>query len=610
MLQLAKIIRSKNSGPFELTLDIMCDTEDAYRRLKFADMLTNDLIRSLYHVKDEDIITNMYFDPALAWKCTIKRPWAQGSVGERDTLGTQQHAPLLYLRVPPMKPVVNGHDLQANGGQLNGCTNVVTQELAVPAADRSSFNAKDGIIHLLKGMDMPIQATETLQLPGQGLGLPSSFKIGPLAQASIALTALLASQFHSLRTKSKSPAVVVPLEHAALEFKSERLYSIDDKPAPSPWGPIGGLHKTSDGYARLHDSFPNHRDGAKQLLGCPTGGDRVAVGKKIAQWTAIDLESAAFDSKLVISALRTYQQWDVLPQARAIRDFPISITKIADGQPGLPTHLIHEADKCFRGLKVLEMSRVIAAPLAGKTLAAHGADVLWITSPNLPDLPTMDRDFARGKRTAHLDINDAEDKNQLLSLAVDADVFIQGYRPGSLASKGLTPGALAASSRHGIVCANMSSYGPDGPWASKRGFDSLVQTCSGMNVSEAEHFGKGQPARPTPCQALDHAGGYFLAAGIMAALYKRATEGGSFQVDVSLAGVMKYLRSLGQYEGDSGFQCPDINSPADVPDWCMESKKSGFGMMRSVKHSACIDGVEIGWDVMPKPLGSDEPRWL
>lgn len=501
----------------------------------------------------------------------------------------------------------------SNGVHVNGTKHIngyANGVVAVPAADRSSFTASDSVVHLLEGMGLSSQIVESLRLPGSGLGLPSSFKIAHLAQASIGLTALLASLFHPLRTKTALPAVTVPLEHAAIEFKSERLYSIDGRPAPSPWGPIGGLHKTSDGYVRLHDSFPNHRDGAKQLLGCSADADRTAVGEAIAQWTAVDLESAAFEAKLVISALRSYRQWDVLPQAKAISDFPISITKIADGPPGLPIHLASGADKCLRGLKVLEMSRVIAAPLAGKTLAAHGADVMWITSPNLPDLPTMDRDFARGKRSVHLDINDSNDKEQLLSLAAETDVFIQGFRPSSLASKGLAPGTLAAKSRNGIICANMSAYGPDGPWSNKRGFDSLVQTCSGMNVSEAEHFDQGEPARPTPCQALDHAGGYFLAAGIMAALYKRATVGGSYQVDVSLAGVMKYLRSLGQYPGDSGFQCRDVDSPAEVADEFMESKKSGFGLMKSVKHSASIDGVAVGWDVMPKPLGSDQPHWI
>lgn len=565
MLDLARIIRSKNSGPFELTLDIMCDTESTYQRLKQADILTEECIQRLYHVKPEDIITNMYFDPALAWKCTIKRPWAQGSFGERDTLGTQQHGPLLKLRVPPLKPATNG--IHQIGGQINGVTktdkpvNDTPRSPVSAAPDRSHFSTMEGIEELWTGLQLPHQALDSVHLEGQGKGLPSSFKIGQLAQTSIAMTALLAALIYSKKNQGSVPHVTVPLEHAAVEFKSERLYSIDGNAAPSPWGPIGGLHRTSDGHVRLHDSFPNHRDGAKELLGCSDDADRASVAAKIASWTSVDLETAAFDSKLVISALRSYEQWDVLPQAKAIEDFPIQIRKIADGPPRVARYMAAgDSDKCIRGLRVLEMSRVIAAPLAGKTLAAHGADVLWITSPELPDLPTMDRDFGRGKRTAQLDINRVEDKEKLFSLLDDADVFLQGYRPRSLAARGLSPEQIAAKRPDGIICANMSAYGPNGPWSDRRGFDSLVQTCSGMNVSEAQHYCKGEHARPTPCQALDHAGGYFLTAGILAALYKQMTEGGSYQVDVSLAGVMKYLRSLGQYGVTLASKMSEISS--------------------------------------------------
>lgn len=155
----------------------------------------------------------------------------------------------------------------------------------------------------------------------------------------------------------------------------------------------------------------------------------------------------------------------------------------------------------------------------------------------------------------------------------------------------------------------MCAYGTDGPWARNRGFDSLVQTCSGMNVSEAEHYGDNSPARPMPCQALDHTSGYFLATGIMAALYKRATEGGSYSVDVSLAGSMKYLRSLGQYDGKSGFECEDISRPEQVED-LLETRESGFGLLRAVRHSAQVEGLSVGWDLMPQPLGSDQPVWV
>ncbi|CZR63047.1 probable CAIB/BAIF family enzyme [Phialocephala subalpina] len=474
--------------------------------------------------------------------------------------------------------------------------------------DRTNFTTEDSIRYLWISLGLPPKALSSLTLTGDGPGLPSSFKIGHLAQTSIALSALTAALIHSIRNNIPVPCVTVPLEHAVIEFKSERLYLLDGKPATLPWGLIGGLHKTADGYVRIHDSFPNHREGALKLLGCPTTATRSDVAQAVLKWNAVDLETAAFQNNAVISALRSYNEWDVLPQAQAISNFPITIRKIADGPPGLPPHLKAGNDRCLRGLKVLELSRVIAAPVAGKTLAAHGADVIWVTSPNLPDLPALDRDLGRGKRTVQLDLISEEGCSRLRNLARDADVFIQGYRPGSLAAKGYSPEELAKL-HPGIIYATMSAYGPDGPWSKNRGFDSLVQTCSGMNVSEAEHFGEGEAARPTPCQALDHAAGYFLAAGTSAALYKKATEGGSYAVDVSLAGTMKYLRSLGQYEGKTVFDCWDPKKPEEVEKY-LETRDTGFGELRAVRHSASVEGAMPGWDIMPQQLGSDRPEWL
>ncbi|KAL4886113.1 CoA-transferase family III [Aspergillus karnatakaensis] len=437
--------------------------------------------------------------------------------------------------------------------------------------DRSTFTALDSVKHILTELGVPPVHTDQLHLSSasDGPGLPSSFKIGHLAQASIGLTALLAALIHARRNSIPVPIVTVPLDHACIEFKSERLYSFDQYSPPPVWGPIGGLHKTANGYVRVHDNFPHHLDGTKRLLELGLEADRQAVAGRIATWRATELENAAFKAGLVIAALRSYDEWDATPQGQAVNNFPILLRKIGDAPAGFPEGLKKSGmDKCLGGLRVLEFSRVIAAPLAGKTLAVHGADVLWVTSPNLPDTPALDCEFGRGERTIQLDLNAPEDREDLFRL------------PGSLTARGLGPEELAKRyQRRGIICANMSAYGLDSPWSNRRGYDSL-----------AEHFGDGEPARAAPCQVLDHASGYFLAAGVLAALYKQSTEGGSWQVDVSLAGVMRYLRTLGQYEGSTG--------------------PTGFGEMKAVKHSACIAGVEVGWDAMPKPLGSDRKEWL
>jgi hypothetical protein len=160
-----------------------------------------------------------------------------------------------------------------------------------------------------------------------------------------------------------------------------------------------------------------------------------------------------------------------------------------------------------------------------------------------------------------------------------------------------------------LILASLNAYGPDGPWSQNRGFDSLVQNCSGLNVEDARRFGGDEATRVLPCQALDHGAGYLLATGIVAALCKRATDGGAYEVKTSLASVMKYLRSLGQFQGKSGFIRRDFKGPGDVEKY-LESKMTGFGELKAVKHAAIIEGMDIGWEEMPKPLGSESAVWL
>ncbi|KAG9948387.1 CoA-transferase family III, partial [Aureobasidium melanogenum] len=494
-------------------------------------------------------------------------------------------------------------------GTKSGCTGVSAEDLVT--VNRTSHAASDVVEELWKGLDLPLEALSHVQLEGDSEpALPSSFRLGVLAQSSIALSALAAAQIHALRNDVQIPRVEVPLQHAVIEFKSERFYTIDGQPRSAKLNAIGGLHQTADGYIRVHDSFPNHSNGMLELVGLPLGSSREQLADKIAKWQSLELEEAAtVKGNLAAYALRSYSEWDALPQSKAIADFPISVRPLpSEGRKGFPDYMLKGAVKCLNGLRVVEMSRVIAAPLCGKTLAAHGADVIWITSPNLPDLPDIDREFGRGKRTVQLDTKNTTDKAQLMELIKDCDVFIQGYRPGSLARYGLSPEELVKINPN-IIIANMSAFGPNGPWADQRGFDSLVQTCSGMNVSEAQHAGQGESTRPLPCQALDHASGYLLATGVMAALHRRVVRGGSWRVDVSLAGTMKYLRSLGQYFGAAGFQCKDYKKQADVPAEYLETRETGFGRMVAVKHSAKIGGCEVGWEIMPKPLGSDSAEW-
>lgn len=240
---------------------------------------------------------------------------------------------------------------------------------------RHNFTPLDTVEHLWTTLKLPKHALQAIRLPIDVECCPSSFKVGHLAQASIGLSALSAALIWSIRCNGATiPQVTVPAKHACIEFKSERLYVLDGKAGPSSFGTIGGLHKTLDGYIRMHDGFPNHRQNALRVLGLRFDATRDEVAQKMLKWKSVDLETEAINSGAVMAALRSCNQWDELPQSRAIPTFPISVSKLAEELPYLTrVNTKDHAKKCLTGIRVVEMSRVIAAPVAGKTLAAHGA---------------------------------------------------------------------------------------------------------------------------------------------------------------------------------------------------------------------------------------------
>jgi len=254
-------------------------------------------------------------------------------------------------------------------------------------------------------------------------------------------------------------------------------------------------------------------------------------------------------------------------------------------------------------VRVLDMTRVIAGPVSGRVLAAHGADVLNISAAHLPSSEPSVMDTGRGKRSAFLDLRVPDDRRTLTNLLRSADVFVQSYRDGALAALGFGPEEVAAI-RPGIVYVSLTAYGEQGPWAGRRGFDSIVQAASGLNDAEAR-AANGTDPKSLPCQALDHASGYLMALGALAALARRATEGGSWHVRVSLAQTGRWLRDLGRVEG--GFACldPTIQDVGDL----LEEYPSGWGHMLAVRHAAQMSETTPAWDRPSVPLGSDPPVW-
>jgi crotonobetainyl-CoA:carnitine CoA-transferase CaiB-like acyl-CoA transferase len=374
---------------------------------------------------------------------------------------------------------------------------------------------------------------------------------------------------------------------------------VDGKPVGESWDKIAGLYRTGDGrFVRIHTNFPHHRDGMLKLLGCDY--DRVAVQKALDGWEAQKFETAAAEAGLVATATRSFAEWDAHPQGQAVASLPVlTIERIGDAPP---QPLAKDGKRPLSGVKVLDLTRVIAGPVCGRTLAVHGADVMLMTGPHLPSIPPLVVDSGRGKLSASVDLRKTEGRNTLKALLRDADIFVQGYRPGAIAGREFGPEAVAAI-KPGVIYVTLSAYGHTGPWASRRGFDSLVQNANGLNIAEAEAFGAKEP-KPLPAQVIDHASGYLLAFGAMTALARRVTEGGSWHVRVSLAQTGQWFRGLGRIDGTKTSD-PEV---ADVAD-CIQTSTSGFGRLTAVRHSVAMSETPPHWDRPSVPLGTHAPAW-
>ena len=442
-----------------------------------------------------------------------------------------------------------------------------------------------------------VAALDDLDLSGDEPALPSSFRIGTAAQASIGAAGLAAAELWRQRT-GRRQRVRVDMRHAAVEFRSERYLRVAGKGIGSLWESIAGLYRTGDGgHVRLHTNFRHHRDAVLSLLGCePT---REAVQAALLRWNAVDFETRAYDAGCVVAALRSPEAWAAHAQAAAVASLPpLAIEKIGEAPP----HALSDGPRPLSGLHVLDLTRVIAGPVGGRTLAAHGATVMRIGAANLPTFEWLDRDTGRGKLSAHADLKSSEGRRALERLVTGADVFIQGYRPGAIAALGFAP-ADVARLKPGIVQVSLSAYGHLGPWAGRRGFDSLVQTASGFN--QAEGAAGGERPRELPCQALDHASGYLIALGAMLARARQARAGGSWLVRVSLAQTGRWIWQLGREAQGFAAADPGYDEVQDL----METSASPFGEIRAVKHAALLSETPARWDRPTVPPGTHAPAW-
>ncbi len=433
--------------------------------------------------------------------------------------------------------------------------------------------------------------------------LPTPFRISETAAATLAAVGLAASDLWKLRT-GREQRVAVDTRQATASLRSGHYLTIDGTyVSPAPNAVMGTYPAKNGRWSYLHCNFPNHRAAALKVLGVPE--DRETVRKAVAQWDALELEEAIIAAKGAGGMVRTMDEWAQHPQGMAVASLPLmEIIKIADS----PAEPSPPGDRPLSGIRVLDLTRVIAGPTCGRTLAEHGADVLKISAEHLPSLGRQEYDTGHGKLSAHLDLRDQKQKEILRGLVREADVFSQGYRPGTLAGRGFSPEALAAL-RPGMVVVSLCAFGHVGPWASRRGFDTVIQTVSGITTRQGEVFPGAAPGPQFyPVSAIDFLTGYLMAFGAMVALGRRAREGGSWHVRISLAQVGRWLVSRGQVPVAELKNVAKDFTPDELKRWSMTSE-TPVGRLQHLSPVLRMSETPPRWARTMVPLGHSQPVW-
>jgi crotonobetainyl-CoA:carnitine CoA-transferase CaiB-like acyl-CoA transferase len=424
---------------------------------------------------------------------------------------------------------------------------------------------------------------------------PTPLRVALAASAALGAVGLALSDIWRLRS-GRGQAVRVNPRAAAASLKSSAYATLNGEKAKI-WDPLTGHYRTRDArHIFLHTNHPHHRAAALRISGA-TGDTRADLEAAVARLDATAFETALAAEDGIGAVMRTRDEWGALPHAKALAALPLfEIEKIGDAPP----EPFPDAARPLSGVRVLDLTRVLAGPTAGRTLAEHGAEVLHLTAPHIPYQTELLYDTGPGKRCAWLDLDTPEGPAALRDLASRADVFLQSYRPEALTKRGFGAEALATL-RPGIVVTTLSAYGHAGPWALRRGFDSVVQNAMGL---AALNSSLAAP-KNMPVQALDYIGGYLAALGTILALARRASEGGSWRVRVSLAQVAHWLAGLGTIDATGAQADPSTAELVSL----MTEVASPFGRVAHFKPVLSLSETPGFYAGPPEPFGTSQAVW-
>ncbi|MBR7829486.1 CoA transferase [Actinospica sp. MGRD01-02] len=405
---------------------------------------------------------------------------------------------------------------------------------------------------------------------------------------------------------------VVDARRVAASFRGDQLLRRDGVKFPS-FAPLSGFFRTNDGWVRTHANYDHHRARLIGALGLDASADRAALATRLEQLGAIEAEELVRANGGIAAAVRTPDEWRAHPQSAAAAELPlVAIERLAAADVreredlrvrGFGLTAPVDALRPAAGLRVLDLTRVIAGPVATRTLALLGADVLRIDSPQMPEIAAQHLDNGMGKRSALLDLRDQKQHTVFERLLDSADVVVTGYRPHALDAFGLDAATLAAR-RPGLVVATLDAWGSVGPWGGRRGFDSIVQAASGISVLEATDGAAGAPGA-LPAQALDHATGYLLAAGVLQAVRQQTVQGGSRHVHAHLARTAHALIANSSPDGNSQQA---TNTALDF-DACLAEQATHEGILRYARPALASVTRAVDYPSAGGTWGADEPAW-
>ena len=455
---------------------------------------------------------------------------------------------------------------------------------------------------------LPLPEKDEVSITGSDPVLNTHFRLAATASAAIAGIGVAVNDLWELKTGLRQ-AIAIDAVAATAALKSKNYFqaknangvfeNVTDASHEANRG-LTGIFQTKDGRWLLpHFGLDHLRRRMLDLLQADANTESIA--KAVAKWDALELENAIDEARVCGGMIRTNEEWLQEPHGKILAAKPVvEIIKIGDSEPEpMPT-----GDRPLSGIRALDLTRILAGPITGRTLAEHGADVLMVSAPHLPQVWSYVADTSHGKRSCYLDLRDESEKQTLLDLVKTADVFSQGYRPDKINQLGLGPEALAEI-RPGLVYVSINCYGADGPFSHRAGWEQIAQIMTGI-AAEGVQSSTGYKPKTLPAAANDYITGYLGAYGTLLALARRAREGGSYHVRVSLCqtGMMIYD------QGKVSALPENLNlGSSDVDSLCIESD-SHLGRIKHLAPVLSLSETRPYWALATPKMGSNDPRWL